>query len=426
MNNNLQNRRLLILGGNPETKTLVDLAKEMGVFTIVADPNPLAPAKKTASIKVNVDGMDVDAIVNQAKKYCAEGVLVGVADILVPTYQRVCEELGFPCYATPDIIAAFSSKDGFIATCKSYGVSTIPTFALDDLSNIDYPVIVKPVDNGAGVGMSICNTPQELASGIDKALYASLRKRIVIERYMQCDDLFAYYNFIDGKPYLAALADRFTCKASETGSPVCIGARYPSAHLIPFKEVVHPKLIEMFQGLGIRNGVLNLQFFYDGNNFYAYDPGFRLQGEAPHLHLLAANGFDNREMLVNFALTGSMYGGDFASVNDVQLNKQNAVTVWVLLKQGAIHSIDGIEYVKSLSSFKFLLQRFFVDDEVSEDMLGTERQVFCRIYLQHSDLNVLDSDIRSINKNLCVETINSESMIVDMLNMHGESSVAFN
>jgi biotin carboxylase len=415
MKKSLINKRLLILGGNPETRALVDVANELGVFTIVVDPNNSAPAKKIASISVDVDGMDVEAVIRIAKEYQVDGVLVGIADILVPTYQKVCEALSLPCYATSKIINAFTSKDFFIATCKIYNIPTIPTFCQENIVNTPLPVIIKPVDNGGGVGITVCKTHAEVANGIDIALKASLRKRIVIERYMECDDLFAYYNFIDGKAYLAALADRFTSKFNQTGSPVSIGAVYPSKHLKNFQETIHPKLIIMFKDLGINNGVLCLQFFYDGIDFYAYDPGFRLQGEGPHLHLLAANGFDNRVMLINFALTGSMYEGDFDFVNDVSFNQNYAATIWILLKQGVIYSIDGIDKINSLSSFKFLLQRFFPGDEISKEMLGTEKQVLCRIYLQNFDKEKLIADINSIKINILVKSINGDLMIIDML-----------
>ena len=39
-------KKLIILGGNPETGVLVDIALSMGIHTIVVDPNPNAPAKK--------------------------------------------------------------------------------------------------------------------------------------------------------------------------------------------------------------------------------------------------------------------------------------------------------------------------------------------------------------------------------------------
>jgi biotin carboxylase len=421
----LKNKKILILGGNPETKALVDVANELGIITVVLDPNPTAPAKKTASILINVDGMDVEEVIRQAKGHNVDGVLVGVADILVPTYQKVCEALDFPCYATSHIINAFSSKDNFISICKKYDIPTIPTYDQESILNIPLPVIIKPVDNGGGVGITVCRTTEEVVNGIENALKYSLQKRFIIEKYMECDDLFAYYNFIDGKAYLTALADRVTSKLNSFGSPVSIGHRYPSKHLKNFEESINSKLIKMFRGLGIKNGVLGLQFFFDGVTFYAYDPGFRLQGEGTHLHLLAANNFDNRVMLINFALTGSIYDGNFNFVNDPKFKQNYAATVWVLLGQGVIRSIDGIEKIKNLNSFRFILQRFFPNDEISIDMLGTEKQVLCRIYLQNHDRKKLNIDINSIQNILSVTSENDESMILDMLDMHEKTDVNF-
>ena len=42
---NLNGKKLLILGGNPETGVLVEKANDLGIITIVIDPNPEAPAK---------------------------------------------------------------------------------------------------------------------------------------------------------------------------------------------------------------------------------------------------------------------------------------------------------------------------------------------------------------------------------------------
>ena len=40
------NKSLLILGGNPETRVLVDIANKMGIYTIVVDPNALNDASR--------------------------------------------------------------------------------------------------------------------------------------------------------------------------------------------------------------------------------------------------------------------------------------------------------------------------------------------------------------------------------------------
>ena len=84
-----------------------------------------------------------------AKQENIDGVLVGVADILVPVYCKVCEALGLPCYAARNIVDIFSYKDTFKSVCEHYGIHGIPEYYLDadmnheDLSRTKYPVMVK-------------------------------------------------------------------------------------------------------------------------------------------------------------------------------------------------------------------------------------------------------------------------------------------
>ena len=180
MNREFEGKKLLILGGNPETTPLVEIANNMGVKTIVSSGRASDPAKKAAWKAYDVDGMDVDGLIELAKKEQVDGVLVGVADILVPSYCKVCNALNLPCYATRRIVDVFAFKDVFKATCEKYGVHGIPEYKLDadlkreDLDKIQYPVMIKPVDNGGGVGMTVAYNESELVEGVEKALDASL------------------------------------------------------------------------------------------------------------------------------------------------------------------------------------------------------------------------------------------------------------
>ena len=59
-------------------------------------------------------------------------------------------------------------------------------------------------------------------------------------------------------------------------------------------------MTKMFEGYWHKKwSPCNVQFFIENNNYYSYDPGFRLQGEAMHIHIDAINGFDHRIMLIN-------------------------------------------------------------------------------------------------------------------------------
>ena len=120
----------------------------------------------------------------------------------------------------------------------------------------------------------------------------------------------------------------------------------------------------MFESIGVKNGVLLISGFYEDGEFYVYDPGYRLQGEAPHLLMKAIHGFDQREMLIRFALTGSEGDIDLTKEDDPKFRGKWASTLWFLLKEGTINKIEGLENVDSDKRVVANIQRLHEGDEV--------------------------------------------------------------
>jgi len=232
---------------------------------------------------------------------------------------------------------------------------------------------------------------------------------------MNTDDMVAYYTFQDGVIYLSAIADRITTKKQGEASPVCISSVYPSKHTVRYYDNVHPKMCELFKGLSIQNGVLAIQYFVEGEDFYAYDPGFRLQGEAMHIYMAAINKFDHRKMLINFALTGSMGVDDIDKRNNYLFHGKHACTLWVLLKSGRIQDIRGLDDLQDDPSVIFIMQRFSIGDIVLEEMIGNERQVLARIYIVAETKFNLGSKINEIKTTLSVIDEKGNEMIIDLI-----------
>ena len=387
MKNDLTGKKLLILGANPETIPLVELANELGVKTLVTSNRPEDAAKKYAWKACDVDGLDVPGLIALAREEKVDGVLVGVADILVPAYCKVCDALGFYCYATQDIVDVFSYKDIFKSTCERYGVHGVPEYYLDerlrreDLDKIKYPVMVKPVDSCSGMGMTVCFSEAEIPAAVEKALDASHARRFIVERYMQCEDMGLYYTFKDGYCSASCIYDRYTTDEQPGLSRVCLGGTYPSKHIDEYFERMHANALRLFRAIGIRNGVLMLSAFYEDGEFYVYDTGFRLQGEAPHLLMKAVHGFDQREMLIRFALTGSEGGVDLEKEDDARFRGKWAATQWFLLRQGTVARIEGLERAASDPRVVADIRRLHEGDAVLPEWVGTEKQVLTRLYL---------------------------------------------
>lgn len=413
-----EGKKLLILGANPETIPLVEIANKMGVKTLVTSNRPDDAAKKYAWKACDVDGMDVPGLIALANEEKIDGVLVGVADILVPVYCKVCAALNLPCYATQEIVDVFSYKDVFKATCERYGVHGIPEFYLDetlnpeDIAKIEFPVMVKPVDGYSGLGMTVCFEKSDLKPAIDKALEISKNKRFIVEKYMQCEDMGMYYTFKDGYCSASCIYDRYTTDEQPGLSRVCLGGTYPSKHLDEYFVRMHEGAVRLFKEVGIKNGVLMLSGFYENGEFYVYDTGFRLQGEAPHLLMKAVHGFDQREMLVRFALTGSEGDVNLEKDDDTKFRGKWAATVWFLLKKGKITRIEGLDNLDQDERVVDNVQRLYEGDVVVKEWIGTEKQVLTRLYLVCDTKEELADCIKEYQTNVKVFDENGNNMVL--------------
>lgn len=414
-----EGKKLLILGGNPETSALVQLANDMGIKTIVASYRANDDAKKYAWKSSMVDGFDVPGLIALAREEAVDGVLVGVADMLVPSYCKVCDALNLPCYATQQIVDVFAFKDVFKATCESYGIHGIPEYYLDaeikpeDVAKIKFPVMIKPVDSSSGMGMTVVYSAKELPAAVEKALSVSSKKRFIVERYMDgVEDMGMYYTFKDGVCTASCIYDRYTTDEQPGLARVCLGGTYPSKHMDKYFSRMHKNALRMFKEIGIKNGVLMLSAFYENGEFYVYDTGFRLQGEAPHFIIKHIQGFDQREMLIRFALTGSEGDFDLEEKDDTLLRGKQAATIWFLSKAGKIAKIEGLDKLADDKRVITIVQRFKEGDEVKEEWIGTEKQVFARLYLCADNKEQMKDAINEYQKKVKVMDDNGNNLLL--------------
>ena len=399
-------KKLLILGANPETIRLINTAKSMGIYTIVTDPDPNAPAKKVADKGININGMDVDSLVKFCLEEKVDGVLVGVADRLIQSYQQVCEKLNLPCYGNQLSCDYLTNKGKFNELLPNHNLSGIPSHKLyknQSLPEVTFPVFIKPIDKNSGQGMSVAYNHDELNKGISKAFNSTNSEYILLEEYMDCDDVMLNFTIIEGKVLLSAMTDRYTCKIQKNVSKVCLGAKYQSKFLSLYMNNDYKNMCALLGALGVQNAIFTVSAFVKNDKFYYYDPGFRLQGEAPDLHIYNVTGFDQKKFLINNAL----------NIKDIQtynpFNKFNA-TIWILLKSGIINKI---EIFKEDSSIFYVSQRFNSGDVITDEMIGTERQVAARIYITCDSEIELKNKIEEIQSKTKVLDINGDNQILD-------------
>jgi biotin carboxylase len=411
-------RKLLILGANYETIPLIQLARNLGITTIVTDHQPKSPAKSFADITWDIDGTDIENLYNAAVDEKVNGVVVGVADRLVVPASILSNRLKLPTLASPEACGYLNCKRMFNDKCKELDISTIPT--IDDAllarhEELPFPVFVKPVDSNSGKGMSICRSRTELDTAKHNALFFSKSKQILIEKYMTCDDTAIHLTIADGHAYIAAVVDRFTIDQGNNTSRVCIGAVYPSIHTTLYRESSHPKIQSLLTNIGVHDGLLTMQAFVEHNRFHFYDPGFRLQGEACDKHFKHTLGFDQKRMLIDFSLSGQMRFCNSVTQKEWPDDGAYSATVWLLLKKGIINSISGLSSLYEIPGVFDVSQRLHTGDKITTEMIGTETQVLARVYCSSPTRMGLAKTVEAIPRNVSVKDEQGNELLLNTL-----------
>lgn len=415
--------KILILGTNPETAPLVKKAKEKGLITFVIGKEKNNITKQIADFSVIGDASDVKFVSEIIKKYNIHAVMVGVVDVLINTYEKVCRKFKFPCYANIKSVYAFSSKNNFNKICKKFGFKVIPDYTNylkknKRVSEKLFPVIVKPTDSGGGVGATLCHSNKELEIAVKSAKRFSRKNSFICQDYFVEDDIQIYYTIINKKIFLSSVSDRATTKIQKKKAPVCIGANYNSKYINLILKKYNKNFKKMINYLDIKNGILSIQCFVKNEEIYPYDPGFRLQGEGNHIVLNKLNKFDHLDMLLNLSLGKPFFNGNFRKFNDPYMNGKFVSSVWILLKAGVIKKIYNLDKIKKHKCFIGITQRFKHKDRIKHSFIGTEKQVFARIYLSSKNRDQMIRALKYIHKHLRILDQNNNNLILDKYLRH--------
>lgn len=178
---------LLILGAGEMQIPVIQRAKTMGLYTIVADMDADAPGMKYADDAVVISTMDKEGILECSKRYKIDGLLT-TSDAPVNVVSYVGEALGLPSMST-EVAAICTNKYLQREKFAENGIN-VPFFQLCDKNTIlkqlkDYPYIVKPVDSSASRGVKKVEGEKELQLAVSEALRYSHSGKVIVESFIK-------------------------------------------------------------------------------------------------------------------------------------------------------------------------------------------------------------------------------------------------
>lgn len=408
-------QKLLILGGNALSCDIVKTARSLGIYSIVTDwyDTKTSPAKLIADEYWDISTTDYHILSEKIKEEGITGVLTGFSDSYLLPYQHLCELNNLPCYATREQFEWTLDKATFKAKCKQYGVPVVPEYELKDFNpkqiNKANRVIIKPVDNSGSRGICLCDNPENFQKMLTHSLDFSEKKQVVIERYMDCDDVSLEYTIQDGEVMLSAICDRYIYKTNEAGS-VTSKLIYSSKYLSDYLADTDKKVRQMFKKEGLRNGILFMQAFVEDGKFYFYEMGYRLSGGRHYIFTEHENGRSAVKELIRFSVTGSMSNERLSKRINPDF-RDACCQLSLLGKSDQIVSIRGQKAVEEIPEVLDASYYYKEGDVIGKQ--GTTAQIFARIHIAAYSEKKLDVVIRRIKDILIVKNKEGDNLIID-------------
>lgn len=409
----LTGRKIVVLSGSEVNSKIVKAAKELGVYTIVVDYLPLevSPAKQIADEHWEISYADYEKLIPLCMENNVQGIVACSAEATQLPYYELCHRLNLPCYASKEQFDILTNKRFFKELCSEYEVDVIPEFNKRDIQNkeVKFPVVVKPVDNGGSKGQTICNDYDELENAIRFAESESASKGVIVEKYIGGKNSFQVtYFFVNGEAFVIRTADGYKGSRKDNMDRVAQCSVSPSIYTQAFFETANEKIVRMLRSIGVDNGPVMIQGFFDNGVFRFYDPGRRFPGTDYELIYREVFGVDLMQMMIEYALTGKMPGNELSNQN-AGLNGKLALVLFPTICAGKIGRIEGIDIIRKDSKIRSVVQKHFIGDTIKWTFTTVQR-IFDISFLSENMEEAI-STIHHIQENIHVFDIEGNNMI---------------
>lgn len=411
----IKGKKLLILAGGPNLVTLVERAKELGVYTVVTDYYDISdsPAKLVADEYWNTSWSDIDALEKKCKENGIDGITTGYSENVVEACIKLCERLNLPCYSNMEQLEVTRNKDKFKESCRENAVPVVKEYkSINEVET--FPIIVKPVDRAGSIGVGVAQNKEELKRVYDYAMEMSYSKKVIIEDFIYNGTKFdVIYGVCDGNICLLSSSDTISAKNNGFEKVVQSGWIFPSKYQDIFLKKVDSSIRNMIKNLGIQNGCI----FYSGFaipkendvDFVFFETGFRLSGG--HLY-----NYTNKKEIINILdifIIHALIGKANLTFNSDKQPDLKYLMVNYYLTDGTISKVSGIDEIRKNSDCNFILNLARIGKKCDSSKAILTKGAM--IHLCNKSIDKLAEDLKVVNHLYSVENENKEDMIYDRI-----------
>lgn len=332
-------KALVLCGGVPQIALIKEL-KSRGIKTLLADMNEKVAARKYADEFYKVSVLDIDAVRTLAKEQKVDFVITVCADQVLQVMAQVSEELGLPCYIDFKTAENVSKKSFMKTVFAENGVPTsrfvlMDEFCEEKISNLDYPLIVKPIDAYSSRGVCKVTSLEELKVAFEKAKKISRSGGVIVEEFVEGDEITVDVYVEDGKAQVLCLSNLY--KIGEDGKFVINRSRIPALLSEEKKEQIRDAAQKIADAFGLKNSPMLIQLISNKDKISVVEFCARTGGGVKFLMIKKISGFDVVKAVVDLTL------GEKPHYEKKETTPAVTVNEFVYCNPGVFDHLEGFE-----------------------------------------------------------------------------------
>lgn len=400
----IRGKRLLLLGSSVWKDLIKSFADYYGVRLFFAGLYP-APLDDIVEEYYRIDTTDPEVMIPFVREHQFDGVYMGGSEFIVSHACTWINQLGLPCYCEKEQWDILQNKSRFKDLCIKHGLPVVPKYNInpDDIAHsipeTEYPVITKPTDGSGSKGFSVCHNAEELIEGYYKAAENSPSASVICEKFVNNNGFVVYFVFTNGEMHFVMTQDKYPIKYDKQGSYVAGMHTFPSHAESTFKSLYEEKLRCLFNAIGIKNGTIWMEVFFDGTTFYFNEVGYRYSGSFSFYSLDYLTNINQFYADLYYTITGKCKLYDFPSLIPDTVAKGLKYCIYSIhCKPGKIDNEKGINEIvgKYPNRIVVVPHQRNVGDTIVES--GSFGQVFCLFHFVYKTSTECKEIIRYIQE----------------------------
>jgi biotin carboxylase len=275
-------KKIAIIGASYLQMPLVLKSRELGLQSHCFAWGKGAICKPFVDNFYPVSTIDKEQILSLCKKINIDGIVSIASDVAVPTVNYVASNLKLIGNSYSDSEAVTNKfymrkrfKQNDVTSPQFIRVNK--DFILTNEVNLEYPLIVKPVDRSGSRGVQKVTTPCDLSGAIYRARKESFINECIIEEYVEGVEVSVESISWEGKHFVLAITDKETTREPYF---VEIAHHQPSLLNADIQENIKIETIKALNALHVYYGASHSEFIITpGGNIFVTEVGARMGGD---------------------------------------------------------------------------------------------------------------------------------------------------